>query len=201
VKKALTLLVAFVMLSICTVSSRAVLIFSDDFNSYTGGNNWAGEGQWTVTEQSVDMIGVGTVWDLLPGNGLYLDMDGSTGNAGTIESINIAMAPGEYVLSFDIAGNQRNGADDAVNVQVGSLLSGSVSSIPSTLPFTTITMPFTVTTATSATISFDGVGSDNVGALLDNVALNAEIIPVPGAFLLGGIGAGLVGFLRRRKTL
>jgi hypothetical protein len=205
VKKTLTLFVVFCVLSLCTGSSRAALIFFDDFDSYTAAYNWSGEGNWTTTEQSVDLIGVGTSWDLLPGNGLYLDMDGSTRNAGTIESISIALAPGDYVLSFDIAGNQRNGADDAVLVEVGSgsLLSGSVSGIPSGLPFTTINMPFNVACATSATISFEGVGGDNVGALLDNVALNSVDgkIPAPGAILLGSIGVGVVGWLRRRRVV
>jgi hypothetical protein len=203
VKKTLTLVVVFCTLSLCAGSSRAALIFFDDFDSYTAGVPWPGNANWAVSDGSVDLIGAGTSWDLLPGNGLYLDMDGSTGDAGKVTSNSIALAPGDYVLSFDIAGNQRNGRDDIVLVEVSGLLTGSVSSISSGLPFTTINMPLNVASATSATISFEGVGGDNVGALLDNVALNSVDgkIPAPGAILLGGIGVGIVGWLRRRRVV
>jgi hypothetical protein len=204
VKKTLIICAVFCMLSLCTSSSKAALIFFDDFDSYTAGVPWPGGGNWTVTEQSVDLIGEGTSWDLIPGNGLYLDMDGSTGNAGTIESISIALAPGDYTLSYSVAGNQRDAGDDSVIVQIGggSLLNATTTAGQSA-PFTTVSLPFTVATATSATISFNGVGGDNIGVLLDNVAINSveNIIPAPGAILLGGIGVGIVGWLRRRRIV
>ena len=80
------IIVSFVLLCLLTVftgSSQAVLIFQDDFNAYALGTPTPSPfGNWTVSDGSVDVIGIGGPWDLQPGNGRYLDMDGSTGDAG-----------------------------------------------------------------------------------------------------------------------
>jgi hypothetical protein len=204
VKKLLTIIIVFCMLTICAGSSKAALIFFDDFNSYTSGIPWTATGNWTVTAGSVDMIGEGTAWDLQPGNGLYVDMDGTSCSAGTIQSIDINLQAGDYVLFFDVAGNNRVPGFDELLVELSGIIpTMGPAPIPSNLDFTTLTLPFTVASATTTSIIFGCTGGDNVGWLLDNVGIATAdgVIPAPGAVMLGSIGVGIVGWLRRRRVV
>ncbi len=129
---------------------------------------------------------------------VYLDMDGSSGVAGTIStSTSLNLAAGTYTLSFDLAGNQRSNAAESVAVTLGAF--SETFSLNRMDPFTTYTRTFTVSDGTY-NLSFAGSGGgDNVGMLLDNV--NVSVVPVPGAFLLGSLGLGFAAWrLKRRKT-
>jgi hypothetical protein len=204
VKKLLTISIMFCMLTVCAGSSKAGLVFFDDFNSYTAGVPWTATGNWTVTAGSVDMIGEGTAWDLQPGNGLYVDMDGTSQSAGTIQSIDINLEAGDYVLFFDVAGNNRVPGFDGLLVELSGIFpTMGPAPIPSSLDFTMLTVPFSVASATTTSIIFGCTGGDNVGWLLDNVGIATAdgVIPAPGAVMLGSIGVGVVGWLRRRRVV
>ena len=192
---------------LCSSLWAAPTIFSDDFDSYADGLNWGGSANWTVSDGTVDLIGNG-FFDALPGNGLYVDMDGSTNDAGKITSTLLDLQPGDYTLTFDLAGNNTNPAvnppsanPNAVTVQLGGGLFDDGYNLEWDNPFTTYTETFTVTSPTLASLSFEGVGGDNASMLLDNVSVSYIPNPSPSAVLLGGIGVGLVGWLRRCRTL
>lgn len=189
--------VVFAMLvALTSVAVANDTIFSDNFDSEgVAALNYTGFANWTVSDGSVDLKGNGT-WDYWPGNGLYVDMDGSTNDAGKLTSDTFDLEPGMYVLGFDFAVY----AEETVTVQVGTLLDKSYTL--SYVYFETFTETFTVSTTTSAAISFEGAGGDSFGMHLDNVTLESVThTPAPGAFLLGGIGVGLVNWLRRRRIL
>ena len=192
-KKWVTILV---VLGFACISNALPIPFSDNFDSENGGVgqlNYAGFANWTVVDGTVDLIGNG-FWDFIPGHGLYVDMDGSTGNPGQMLSSSLfALQPGTYTLTFDLAGNQSLSAPaDPVTVQMnmGALFSNTYT-LANNAPFTTFTETIIVTSATLASLTFEGVGSDNIGMLLDNVTF----VPEPMTLALLGFG----GLLLRRK--
>src|SRR5207249_4179722 len=137
-----------------------------------GSSNFTAFGNWNVTDGSVDLIGPG-YYDPLPGNGLYLDLDGSTGNAGRLESrTTFELEPGTYELKFNLAGSHR-GDTNSVAVSLGSLFTETFTR-NSNDPFATITRIISVPALSSAKLIFDHQGSDNIGLLLDNVKLTNQ---------------------------
>lgn len=197
------LIIFSLALLVATVAAQAnLVVFQDNFNTEHGGTgvlNYAGFTKWTVSDGTVDLIGNG-FHDFQPGYGLYVDMDGSTGNAGKmLTSTVFNLASGTYTLKFDLAGNHRNGNVESVDVQVGvgNLLSKSFS-LAQNAPFTSFSETFSVNSLTNGWISFEGKGGDNIGMLLDNVSLVA--VPAPGAALLAMIGLPVVGWVKRRMA-
>lgn len=181
------------------------LLLYDNFNSEHGGTgvlNYNNFLNWDVVDGTVDLIGNG-YFDFQPGYGLYVDMDGSTGNAGKlISKTTFSLAPRLYELCFDLAGNHRNSAYEQVTVQVamGTLFNKSYT-LTANAPFTTFTEIFQVNSLTDGKLTFEGYGGDNIGMLLDNVKFS--VIPEPGTLLLlcsGLLGFGVIAKLRRKKN-
>jgi hypothetical protein len=208
-KKLTIICVMFGLLSVSAGSSRAAFIFFDDFNSENSGtgdgtDNYDSFANWSVESGTVDLLG-GSYWGYLAPSsyGLFVDTDGSSGVPGSMKSDPLLLLPGEYVLGFDLAGNQRGAGSDMVGVGVidggGPLLSTTIT-LADDVPFTPYELSFNVPSTTSAWIAFAGLtGGDNAGLLLDNVSVS--LVPATGSILLAGVGVALVGWLRRRRTL
>src|SRR5690349_6931502 len=64
----------------------ATVLFSDNFDSENSGRgifDWTTFANWNVLGGCVDLHGNG-LFDVQPGNGLYVDLDGSCESGGTI---------------------------------------------------------------------------------------------------------------------
>lgn len=183
-------------------SANAGVILSDNFDGAPLQLNWPGDAVFTslgTGGASTDLIGAVGFFDFLPGNGRYVDLDGSTGGghdpAGILQSV-VSFGPGDYTLSFRLAGNQRNAPVNPTEIFFGTSLIASLAPA-SNVPFTLYTYNFTSTTGGHLIFSQRGPSS-NQGNLLDDVTLS---VPEP-ATLATAIGALLsilgLSFLRRR---
>ena len=190
-----------------TVAAAPVVLLNDNFNGENGGVgalNYNGFSNFNVTSGSVDLIGQPAgFFDILPpGNGLYVDLDGTTNQAGTLTSNNLNLNVGTYTLSFDIAGNQRGFPADTLTVALGALFN-EVFVLNSGDPLQTIVRNFPANSATIGALSFALAGGDNRGILLDNVSLvfdaAAAPVPEPATFLLWGLGTGGLCLYRRKR--
>lgn len=188
-------LTAFAALSFAA-ASQALPVFADDFDADALQlNQTSFLGGWTVADGTVDLIGAGGSWDLIPGNGRYVDLDGSTHNAGVFTRMIDLTAGVTYSASFALAGNQRGYADDVVDVSFGA--TGISYTLGATDALLAHVLTFTPGVSGTFALSFANRGGDNVGALLDNVAVTA--VPEPEAVAMLGAGLLAVGFIARRR--
>ncbi len=188
-------LTAFATLSFAA-ASQALPVFADDFDGDALQlNQTSFLGGWTVADGTVDLIGAGGSWDLLPGNGRYVDLDGSTSNAGVFTRMIDLTAGVTYSASFALAGNQRGYSDDVVDVSFGA--AGMSYTLGAADALLAHVLTFTPGVSGTFALSFANRGGDNVGALLDNVAVTA--VPEPQAVAMLAAGLLALGFVARRR--
>ena len=182
-------------------AAEAVPLFSDTFDSETLATNTLLD-NWTVSDGTIDVVGPG-FFDFYPGNGNYVDLDGSSSNAGKITTNALFnLLAGTYTLNFQLGGSTR-GDSNTVTVALGSIYS-EVFTLASNAGLQNISRTITLGAAAgSGALSFDHAGGDNLGLLLDDVTLDFSRVqidvPEPSslALLLAG---GLVGAARRRRA-
>ena len=181
----------------------AATVFSDNFNGETQGANGS-LSNWNVSNGTIDVIGTG-FFNFYPGNGNYLDLDGSTNNAGRIETkLPLALTIGQtYTLSFSYGRNGGSFESMTYGVTGGNLSELFTLQQGGTVPFSSFSIDF-VATSGSGNIFFDHAGGDQQGIVLDNVLLasvDTAVVPVPAALplmLTGLIGLGAIA--RRRRA-
>ncbi len=187
------------LLFVSVISAQATTIFQDNFDTENGGVgvlNYNSFSKWSVFDGTVDLVGNG-FYDFFPGNGLYVDLDGSTSNAGVLQS-KYSFTAGTYELSFYLGGSTR-GDTNVVTVTLGDWSQVFTVSTGDGL----VLKNFTLTTSSSGALSFSNSGGDNLGAILDNVtvATSQNLVPEPGTMVLFGTGIiGLAAFGRRKAN-
>jgi len=180
-------------LSAFTSGAHAAVLFSDDFDSNATGLNAVPAG-WTVSNGTVDIIGNG-FFDFYPGNGAYIDLDGSTNDAGELSQSFSLTGGVTYNASFTLGGSTR-GDSNVVDVAFGTAFQSFT--LASNDPLALYTIGFTPATDGSYALTFANQSGDNLGIILLDVEIT-NVIPEPETYALMLAGLGMLGAVSRRR--
>jgi MYXO-CTERM domain-containing protein len=187
-------------------------LFFDNFNSDTPGLNTTPAG-WSLTQGSVDIIGGSFGFNYYPGNGYYIDLNGSTYQYGGIRPDQIFL-PGTYLVTFNLGSSVggEGGVDAGPTPKVTEVFLGNSTpvyiSLPNLPPDWTY-QSYYLTTTIPGSLVFDSLPDNppnspyaaNVGNILDNVSVSQAPLPATWtAMLVGLAGLGFAAFRRQRQT-
>ncbi|MBW4577317.1 MAG: hypothetical protein KME08_18775 [Aphanothece sp. CMT-3BRIN-NPC111] len=163
------------------------ILFNDNFdieNNSTGQLDYNYFTNFTVSNGTVDLKGNGFS-DYYPGNGLYVDLEGTTGQGGLLLSRKtFSLIPGKYKLYFVLAGNPQSNMPDTVNIRLGNVYN-QILSVPYNynVKFQTLQQTINVSSTTTGKLSFQNPnGGDTYGPIVDKVKLTKVITGYDGAW-------------------
>ena len=171
------------------------------FGADNGGSaqlNYSGFSSFNVSKGSVDLIGNG-YFDAYPGNGLYVDLAGSTGQFGALTTKTI-FGPGTYNIGLSLGGPIYAGITDGANVSWGE--GPGLDFTLAGLTEGNYGFSVTLLNPEAFTISDLGLsGNPNIGSTLFGFSVTRSTA-VPEPFTLSVFGIGLAGAIasRRRKA-
>ena len=186
--------------------AQAASVFSDNFDATTSaGLNQTNFTNFVVSSGSVDVIGNG-YFDFHPGNGLYVDLCGTTWQCGGLTTKQ-SFGPGTYKITLDLGGIgyapnsgvvSSDTSAEGVNVSFGTSSHNFLA--PAWNAVTTVTEFASLTANSTLTISDLGhSGNLDVGTNLLSVDVSA--VPLPGALPMFGAAMLGLGMLARRRKV
>ena len=190
-------------------SAATTTLFYDDFDAEVAGaastvqtTNYTGLTNWTITDGTVDLFTNGG-FGLPCGSAGCLDLDGSSGNAVTMQT-NAAfnfLAGANYTLSLGFSGKNGNGAETVYYAFAGAT-PGTFSSPVGSQVATNVQTSVSFGASGSGVIVIESLGGDNFGMLLDWVSLTSTTtaVPLPAGLPLLVAGLGVFGVMRRRQS-
>jgi hypothetical protein len=180
-------------LSAFASGAQAAVIFSDNFDGNALSLDAVPAG-WAVTNGTVDIKGPG-LFDLYPGNGAYIDLDGSANDAGEL-SQSFSLTGGVlYNASFTLGGSTR-GDSNIVDVSFGSVTQAFT--LASNDPLSLFNVGFTPASNGNFALTFANRGGDESGALLLDVAIT-DAVPEPETYALMLAGLGILVVVGKRR--
>jgi|SRR5665213_929016 len=187
-----------------SAQGASAAIITDNFDSSTAELNWPGDGTFLSIPQpgdvnglpSVDLVAAINSYGITTFSGNTVDLDGSTGSgntpAGELQSV-VSLATGNYVVQFELAGNQRGQPNQTTQVSIGTQ-TVDITPVGNNYLLESITF-----TNASGQVAFTDLGPSNQqGDLLDSVSVSA--VPEPATWAMMILGFMGVGFMAYRKN-